>query len=97
MTVAIKCTDLKKTYPGKPPVEAVRGIDLEVKTGECYGVLGPNGAGKTTTIEILEGLLPATSGSAEILGNSWGDGADNWIRQRIGVSLQETELNSTRA
>ena len=46
-----------KTYPGKPPVEAVRGVDLQIGSGECFGVLGPNGAGKTTTIEILEGLL----------------------------------------
>ncbi len=41
-------------------MEAVRGIDLEVAEGECFGVLGPNGAGKTTLIEIMEGLLPLT-------------------------------------
>jgi len=92
MTFAIRCEDLKKTYPGKPPVEAVKGISFAVNTGECYGVLGPNGAGKTTTIEILEGLLDATSGSAEVLGMNWGTD-DNAIRQRIGVSLQETRLS----
>jgi ABC-2 type transport system ATP-binding protein len=81
-----------KTYPGKPPVEAVRGIDLQVRRGECYGVLGPNGAGKTTTIEILEGLLTATSGTARVLGLEWGKD-DRRIRQQIGVSLQETELS----
>jgi ABC-2 type transport system ATP-binding protein len=92
MTFAIRCENLTKTYPGKPPVEAVRGISFEVKTGECFGVLGPNGAGKTTTIEILEGLLDATSGSAEVLGMHWGRD-DNAIRHRIGVSLQETRLS----
>ena len=92
MPFAIRCEELTKTYPGKPPVEAVRGISFEVQTGECYGVLGPNGAGKTTTIEILEGLLDATSGSAEVLGMQWGRD-DNAIRQRIGVSLQETRLS----
>lgn len=92
MTFAIRCEELTKTYPGKPPVEAVRGISFEVQEGECYGVLGPNGAGKTTTIEILEGLLDATSGSAEVLGMQWGRD-DNAIRQRIGVSLQETQLS----
>lgn len=92
MPLAIRCEDLRKTYPGKPPVEAVRGISFTVETGECYGVLGPNGAGKTTTIEILEGLLDATSGSAEVLGMRWG-ADDSAIRQRIGVSLQETQLS----
>ncbi len=92
MNQAIVCRDLKKTYSGKPPVEAVRGIDLEVETGECFGVLGPNGAGKTTIIEILEGLLPATSGRVEVLGRGWKQ-AGHQIRQRIGVSLQETKLS----
>ena len=92
MPAAIRCQNLVKTYRGKPPVEAVRGIDFEVDVGECYGVLGPNGAGKTTTIEILEGLLAATSGEAEILGMNW-EHHGMAIRERIGVSLQETELS----
>jgi len=92
MPTAIRCEQLVKTYRGKPPVEAVRGIDFQVEVGECYGVLGPNGAGKTTTIEILEGLLAATSGDAEVLGMHWGKDSIA-IRERIGVSLQETELS----
>ncbi len=92
MTLAILCQDLKKTYRGRPPVDAVCGVDLEVNQGECFGVLGPNGAGKTTTIEILEGLLNPTSGRVEILGHAWKD-HPNQIRQRIGVSLQETQLS----
>jgi len=89
---AIDCRDLYKTYPTRPPVEAVRGVDLQVSYGECFGVLGPNGAGKTTTIEILEGLLPATRGQVHVLGRRWGED-DFEIRQRIGVSLQETILS----
>ena len=92
MTPAILCQNLKKTYRGRPPVEAVRGVDLEVQQGECFGVLGPNGAGKTTTIEILEGLLQPTSGRVEILGHDWNHRSKE-IRQRIGVSLQETQLS----
>ncbi len=88
---AIQCSQLKKTYAGRTPVEAVRGIDLEVHVGECFGFLGPNGAGKTTTIEILEGLLEPTSGSVEILGKRWSQDAAA-IRQAIGISLQETQL-----
>jgi ABC-2 type transport system ATP-binding protein len=89
---AIICRDLRKTYPAKTPVEAVRGLDLEVKAGECFGLLGPNGAGKTTTIEILEGLLEPTAGQVEVLGMSWKEHGYE-IRERIGISLQETKLS----
>jgi ABC-2 type transport system ATP-binding protein len=91
MTPAIVCRDLRKRYPGRPPVDAVVGLDLEVQPGECFGLLGPNGAGKTTTIEILEGLLKPTSGEVEILGEQWGRD-DESLRQRLGISLQETRL-----
>jgi ABC-2 type transport system ATP-binding protein len=92
MTPAIRCVDLFKRYDGRPPVEAVRGLNLTVAEGECFGLLGPNGAGKTTTIEIIEGLLAPTSGDVEILGRHWGQDEDA-IRQRIGISLQETKLS----
>ncbi len=92
MSQAIRCSDLVKTYDGKPPVEAVRGIDLEIEEGECFGVLGPNGAGKTTTIEVLEGLLPPTSGEVEVLGMRWDRDGDA-IREQIGISLQETQFS----
>jgi ABC-2 type transport system ATP-binding protein len=72
-------------------VEAVRGLDLDVHVGECFGLLGPNGAGKTTTMEILEGLLNASGGDVEILGLRWESHGDD-IRRRIGISLQETRL-----
>lgn len=45
MPAVIRCLKLVKTYEGRPPVEAVRGLDLEVEQGECFGLLGPNGAG----------------------------------------------------
>ncbi len=90
MPIAIQCRDLRKTYDGK--VEAVRGLNLEIPTGECFGLLGPNGAGKTTTIEILEGLLEPTSGEVTILGHSWRENARE-MREWLGISLQETRLS----
>src|SRR5438034_10290393 len=86
MDLAIRCRDLRKTYEGK--VEAVRGLDLEIQAGECFGLLGPNGAGKTTTIEILEGLLEPTGGEGTILGRSWKSQARE-LREHSGISLQE--------
>jgi ABC-2 type transport system ATP-binding protein len=93
MNAAIRCSQLVMTYPGRPPVEAVRSLDLEIAEGECFGLLGPNGAGKTTTIEVLEGLLQPTGGDVEVLGRHWGGSDDQEIRQRIGISLQETRLS----
>jgi len=90
MTVAIQCRDLRKTYDGK--VEAVRGLNLEIQVGECFGLLGPNGAGKTTTIEILEGLLQPTSGQVSIFGHSWNEN-EREMREWLGISLQETRLS----
>ncbi len=85
---AIRCRSLVKDYGA---VRAVNGLDLQVHAGECFGLLGPNGAGKTTAVEVLEGLLPATSGEVELLGRTWEADAD-WLRQRLGISLQETNL-----
>jgi len=90
MPATIQCRDLRKTYDGK--VEAVRGLNLEIQAGECFGLLGPNGAGKTTTIEILEGLLEATSGEVSILGKSWKKN-EREMREWLGISLQETRLS----
>jgi ABC-2 type transport system ATP-binding protein len=90
MPAAIQCRDLRKTYDGK--VEAVRGLNLEIQPGECFGLLGPNGAGKTTTIEILEGLSQPTSGEVSILGHSWRKD-EREMREWLGISLQETRLS----
>jgi ABC-2 type transport system ATP-binding protein len=86
---AVAVVGLEKTYGAFP---AVRGISFEIEAGICFGLLGPNGAGKTTTIEILEGLLPATSGDVQVLGRRWGRD-DREIRERLGVCLQQTVLS----
>ena len=86
---AVAVRDLRKSYGA---VEAVRGISFEIGAGECFGLLGPNGAGKTTTVEVLEGLLPASSGEVAVLGRRWGRD-DREIRERLGVCLQQTVLS----
>ena len=90
MPSALKCRGLVKRFGD---VVAVAGLDLEVSRGECFGLLGPNGAGKTTTIEILEGLTVADAGEVEVLGECWGRGRDRWLRERLGIQLQETQLS----
>jgi ABC-2 type transport system ATP-binding protein len=85
---AIEVHQLVKHYGD---VQAVKGLDLVMRRGECFGLLGPNGAGKTTTIEILEGLNQATSGDVQVLGRRWSSD-EAWLRGRLGISLQETHL-----
>jgi ABC-2 type transport system ATP-binding protein len=79
---------LQKSYGS---VEAVKGIDFEVLSGEVFGLLGPNGAGKTTTVEILEGLRPRTGGEARVLGYD-PERQTQELKDRIGVCLQATNL-----
>jgi ABC-2 type transport system ATP-binding protein len=86
---AIRVRGLRKRYGDR---EVVRGIDLEVRTGEIFGFLGPNGAGKTTTIEILEGYRSRDGGEVSVLGHDPARPTREW-RSRIGLVLQECELN----
>jgi ABC-2 type transport system ATP-binding protein len=86
--VAIRVVGLVKRFGA---IEAVRGIDLEVRPGEVFGFVGPNGAGKSTTIRCLLDLLRPTSGSVEVLGRRpRRDGID--VRRRIGYVPGELRL-----
>ena len=87
-SAAILVRDLKKSYG---PVAAVNGVDLEVPSGSFFGFLGPNGAGKSTTIRILTGLIPADSGTVEILGRRLPED-ELEIKKRIGLVPDESLL-----
>jgi ABC-2 type transport system ATP-binding protein len=85
---AISVRGLRKNYGD---IEAVKGIDFEVRTGEVFGLLGPNGAGKTTTVEILEGIRQRSGGEVLVLGLD-PDKQKKHLKDRIGVCLQQTNL-----
>ncbi|HYY20920.1 MAG TPA: ABC transporter ATP-binding protein [Thermoleophilaceae bacterium] len=84
---AIRVRGLRKSYG---PIEAVRGVDLEVAPGEVFAFLGPNGAGKTTTVEILEGYRARDSGEVSVLGADPTRPTGAW-RARIGIVLQASK------
>lgn len=87
--------DLRKTYtrPGQAPLEAVAGISLEVREGECYGLLGPNGAGKSTSMKCIVGFYPVTAGIVRILGVDV-HAEPKVARARLGVCAQEDTLDT---
>ena len=84
--LAVDVRALTKTYGDH---DALKGIDLRVRTGEVFALLGPNGAGKTTAVEILEGHRRRSGGDVSVLGHDPGDGASQ-LKKRIGIVLQET-------
>src|SRR6266536_4433466 len=88
MSPAIVVRGLRKSYGLKA---AVDGVDLEVPRGSFFGFLGPNGAGKSTTIRMLTGLIPADTGSIEILGLRLPD-EELEIKRRIGLVPDESLL-----
>jgi len=85
----LKVRGLCKRYGG---AEVVRGVDLQVKRGECFGLLGPNGAGKTTTLRLLLGLIEPDSGQIELAGIPVPARARE-ARMRVGVVPQIDNLD----
>jgi ABC-2 type transport system ATP-binding protein len=86
---AIVVNGLTKSFD---EVEAVRGVDFEVETGEVFGFLGPNGAGKSTTINMLCTLAKPSAGSATVAGHDIVSERDD-VRRHIGLVFQDPTLD----
>ena len=92
--VMIEASGLRRTYKTRgKSIEAVRGIDLRVASGEIVGFLGPNGAGKTTTLKMLCTLLDPTGGSATVAGSDLRKDAVG-VRRKIGYVSQAGSTSS---
>ncbi|MCL6437130.1 MAG: ATP-binding cassette domain-containing protein [Rubrobacteraceae bacterium] len=85
----VSARDLRKNYG---EFEAVRGIDFEVRRGECFGFLGPNGAGKTTTMRMIYCSAVPTGGTLEVVGLDVRRD-EREVKRRIGVVPQENNLD----
>lgn len=93
MSYAISVRGLTKSYRNNKgaAITAVKGIDLDVATGEIFALLGPNGAGKTSTIEILEGYRKRDGGELSVLGEDPATTNLPAWRNRVGIVLQSTK------
>jgi len=87
--LAISVQGLTKSYGS---VEALRGVDFDVRRGEVLALLGPNGAGKTTAVEILEGYRRRDGGTVSVFGID-PERRDRGLRAKVGIVLQECAVD----
>lgn len=85
----IEINNIEKSFSD---FKALEGMNLKIKKGEIVGLLGPNGAGKTTTLKILTGLLQPDNGDFIIMGQKIKKQLPGWIKDRIGVVFEESNL-----
>ena len=96
MTAVLELIDVRKVYPGTPPVESLRGITFTVHSGELVAVVGPSGSGKTTLMNLAAGLDRPTGGSVRITGRPVEKLRDRQLSgvraHRLGVIFQQFVL-----
>jgi putative ABC transport system ATP-binding protein len=98
--MAIQCRSIEKSYAtSSQPVRALRGIDLEIRSGEFMMLVGPSGCGKTTLLSIVAGILGYDSGSCLVFGREWSaisPGERSQLRaSHIGFVFQQYNLIPT--
>jgi ABC-2 type transport system ATP-binding protein len=91
--VVVELKSVEKTFRDfwlRPLAHAVRGLDLEVKRGDVFGLIGPNGSGKSTTIKMILGLIRPTKGSVRLFGL---DPRSKAARARLGYLPELSHLH----
>jgi len=83
--------EVQNVWKSFKTVQAVKGIDLNIESGQFVALLGPNGAGKTTLVEMIEGIQKPDKGEITIMGKKW-KGNEDELHRIIGLSLQETRF-----
>lgn len=86
-------SNVTKTYPGTPPVHAIRGVDLDIRSGELVSIVGPSGSGKSTLLHVIGTLDRATSGTVAVAGYDVDDLNDKQLSslrsRHIGFVFQQ--------
>lgn len=97
MTPVVELEDVTRTYPGQPPVRALRGVTLRVEQGELLGIVGPSGSGKSTLLNVLGTLDRADSGVVRVDGHDLAGLGDRQLSalraRRIGFVFQQFFLS----
>jgi putative ABC transport system ATP-binding protein len=91
--VVLELETVIKTYPGEPPVEALRGVSFKVRRGELVGIVGPSGSGKTTLLHLIGTLDRPTSGTVRVAGFDVSELSDRELSalraSRLGFVFQQ--------
>ena len=84
--------DLFFTYPARPDVQVIKGINLSVKAGQTLALVGPSGCGKSTVVQLIERFYNPSKGGLKLEGIDLRDLNISWLRSQIGIVSQEPVL-----